>query len=144
TPPLRPPRQCPPSATATPTASPRSPATETPTPPPTTRLVTFDDLPGEEKPLIGEYPSGVIDWGQTAWYLSGPWGRFTTKSVSFNGPSVMAASFTLPTPRRHTRFEAYNGGTGAASVTLSCPGLPTSQATIAVDQLATLCPGSSG
>ena len=56
----------------------------------------------------------------------------------------MAASFTLPTPRRLTRFDAYNGGTAAVTLTLSCPGQPTTQAVVAADQLIAFDTGWSG
>jgi len=131
-----------PSPSATPTAT--STPTSSPTATPGTWIVTFDDLPGAEKPLAGQYPAGLIDWGQSEWYLSGPWGRFTTKSVSFNGPVPTSASFTLLTPKRLTRFDAYNGGTVVASVTLACPGQPTRQVSVGIDQVVSVDTGWTG
>src|SRR5258708_11393341 len=48
-----------------------------------TTTVVFDDLTPADRTLNGQYPTGVIDWGNNAWFLSGPWGQFTTNSVSF-------------------------------------------------------------
>ena len=62
--------------TPTPTAAP----TVTPTAVPS-ETITFDDLSNPNRPLNGAYPSGGADWGNNAWHLSGPWGRFTTNSV---------------------------------------------------------------
>ena len=53
-----------------------------------TQIVTFDDRAGQDQALNGQYPSGVIDWGTGAWYHSGPWGAFTTKSASFSASGV--------------------------------------------------------
>jgi hypothetical protein len=106
--------------------------------------VTFDDLAGQNTALNGQYPSGVIDWGTGGWYLSGPWGRFTTKSLSFRNATISSATFSLITPRRLTSLQAYNGGSGAATVTLSCAGQPTMQATLAQGQMATIATNWTG
>jgi len=39
------------------------------------QTVTFDDIQNRDlnAPLEGQYPTGVIDWGDGAWFLSGPW-----------------------------------------------------------------------
>src|SRR5207249_2540030 len=58
--------------------------------------ITFDDLSPADRVLSGQYPTGVINWGSgTNWYLSGPWGLFTTQSISFNGGSLTSASFSF-------------------------------------------------
>ena len=51
------------------------------------QTITFDDKSGQDQPLNGQYPAGVINWGTGGWYHSGPWGLFTTKSASFGGPA---------------------------------------------------------
>jgi glucose/arabinose dehydrogenase/endonuclease YncB( thermonuclease family) len=86
--------------------------------------VTFDDKSGQNQPLNGQYPTGVIDWGTGKWYHSSPWGPLTTKSVSFDAGGVTSAPFTFVTPRRLVRLQAYNGG-GATTVSVSCAGQPT-------------------
>ena len=133
-----------PSATPTRTAVPTSTtAAATPTLAAAT-TVTFDDLSGQNRVLSGQYPTGVIDWGANAWYLSGPWGAFTTKSVGFNGAGPTSASFAFVTPRRLVSVRAYNGGSAATTVTLSCAGQPTVTTALAAGQVATISTGWTG
>ena len=106
------------SPTATPTP------TRTPTPGAGPRSITFDDLSSPNRALNGQYPSGVVDWGSNAWYLSGPFGAFSTNSVSFNGPGLTSATAVFVSPARVVQVEAYNGGTAASTVSLSCSGQP--------------------
>jgi hypothetical protein len=124
------------TATSTPTptvtSAPTSTATSTPTPvggQPQT--ITFDGVPGENHALTGQYPTGLIDWGiNGTWWVSPPWGPFSTKSVSFSGPSVINDSFTFLSPRRLIRLSAYNGRSSPGTVTLSCAGQPNVTTTI--------------
>ncbi|MEX1254799.1 MAG: flexitail domain-containing putative surface protein [Dehalococcoidia bacterium] len=114
---------------------------------PPTLTVTFDDLAGQDQVLNGQYPAGVIDWGTNAWYHSGPYGLFNTKSIGFNGPSITAATFTLLTPRRLVSIRAHNGASGLATnttVTLSCPGQPDKRADLVVGEIATIPTGWAG
>jgi hypothetical protein len=106
--------------------------------------VNFDDQSNPNRPLNGQYPKGVIDWGSNGWYLSGPYGTFTGNSVSFNGSSITSQSFGLVTPRKLVRVEAYNGGTSSNVVTLSCPGQPKASFTLAARTQATLTTNWSG
>ena len=78
----------------------------------------------------GQYPIGMIDWGNGSWWLAGPYGKFPTKSLSFNGPTLTSAMFRLVTPRRLLTFDVYNGGSADTSLTVSCPGQPTRHSTI--------------
>ncbi len=116
------------TATRTPTLTP-TPLAPTSTPTPTATplpgaaiTVTFNDLTAVQQGLNGQYPAGVIDWGTGMWWLSRPWGLFTTNSVSYTGPNPRTATFTFITPRTLVKLDAYNGGTGASTVTLSCAG----------------------
>jgi len=86
------------------------------------QTVTFDDLLNSNRALNGQYPNGLIDWGTNAWYLSGPWGQFTTNSVGFNGAGPTSASFTFISPSKLLQLDAYNGGATASTITLSCAG----------------------
>jgi O-glycosyl hydrolase len=95
------------------------------------QVVTFDDLPGGNRVLDGQYPAGVVDWGAGAWYLASPWMAFSTNSISFNGPGLMEARFKLLNPSQLVSVSAYNGGPAPATVTLSCAGQPTVQTTLA-------------
>jgi hypothetical protein len=137
----------PPAATATATRTPTqaAAATATQTAPASAeqQTVTFDDLSGPDRALTGQYPTGVTDWGSGGWWLSSPWGAFSTKSISFvEGGSQ--ASFSLPTARRLVSLRAYNGESAAAMVALSCAGQPTVTASVGARQVATLTTGWMG
>jgi hypothetical protein len=132
------------SATATPVAT----ATSTRTPTPTvggggSTGVSFDDLGNPNRVLNGQYPSGVIDWGTTVWYLSGPFGAFRTNSVSFNGAGPTSASLRILNGRRLSSVDAYNGGSGASTLTLACAGQPTLTVSLNAGQSTTLRPAWS-
>jgi hypothetical protein len=135
--------------TAVPTNTPTAAPTNTPTAVPTSSTlgaaagftVTFDDISGKNHPLNGQYPSGLIDWGTNNWYLSGPYGAFTTKSVGFNGPGPTSERFTLLTPVRLVQLDAYNGVNAASNVSLACPGQNTIQVTLKARQLQTISTG---
>jgi hypothetical protein len=120
-----------PSPTATATATP----TRTPTPSAAAQTITFDDLTNPDRVLTGAYPAGVADWGPGNWYLSRPWQRFTTNSVSFNGQNLTSASVMLATGLHLERIDAYNGGTSPATLTITCAGQPTVSMTLAADQI---------
>ena len=100
-------------------------------------VITFNDLPSASGPLNGQYPTGVVDWGSNAWWRSGPWGQFTTNSISFTS-SVVSASFRFITPRRLVSLKAFNGGTTTSTVTLSCAGNPSKSTAVAPNQLVTI------
>jgi hypothetical protein len=121
--------------TATPTATPPSGSTTT---------VNFDNLSNPNRTLNGQYPSGVINWGNNRWYLSGPYGAFTTNSVGFNGAGPTSASFTFVNARRLVRVDAYNGDSSATTVTLSCAGQPTVTVSIPARTLRTVTTNWSG
>jgi hypothetical protein len=132
--------------TATPTRTPVPGATSTPTRTPTSTpvpaggnmTVTFDDLGSPNRPLSGQYPGGVIDWGSGGWYLSGPWQRFSTNSIGFNGSAAQSASFTFVGARRLVRIDAYNGGSSASTVSLQCDTQPALRVTVAVNEIRTI------
>ena len=112
--------------TRTPTATPTRTATPTPVPQGANQTVTFDDLSPQNRPLNGQYPSGVIDWGTNAWYLSGTYGAFDTNSIGFNGAGPTSATLRFISPRRLVQIDAYNGDSrNPSTVTLSCAGQPT-------------------
>jgi hypothetical protein len=106
--------------------------------------VSFDDAGTPGRPLNGQYPSGVIDWSSNAWYLSGPYGRFNTQSVSFNGSGPTSAAFSLVSPQRVVQIDAYNGGTAASTISLSCAGQTPRSQSVAAGQVATIVTGWAG
>jgi hypothetical protein len=86
----------------------------------------------------------VINWGSNAWWLSGPYGRFTTNSVSFNGAGPTSETLTLIGTRQLVQLDVFNGGTRASTVTLSCAGRPTKSVSVAPGQLMTIQTGWTG
>jgi hypothetical protein len=80
----------------------------------------------------------VANWGTNLWFLSGPYGLFTTNSVGFNGAGPTSAPITFVTPKRLVSVEAYNGGPGSSTVTAACTGQTTASVVLAVGQRATL------
>ncbi len=139
------------STTSPPTATPvPATPTRTPTPVPTVgsggnQTITFDDLSPQNRTLSGQYPTGIIDWGTNAWYLSGAYGAFDTNSIGFNGAGPTSASFTFVNPRRLIQIDAYNGSNQAAStVTLSCAGQPTVSINVPALRFVTIATGWTG
>jgi hypothetical protein len=90
--------------------------------------------------LNGEFPSGLIDWGSDTWFLSGPWGRFSTNNISFVS-GITRASFTFLTPRHLAQLGAFNGGATDTTLTISCPGQTTLQVALRAGELTTLQTG---
>ena len=88
--------------------------------------------------LSGQYPTGTVNWGASAWYLAAPWGLFNTNSIGFNGPGPTSGTLTFVAPHRLIQLDAYNGSPTASTITLSCLNQPTRTFTLAAAQLATL------
>ena len=106
--------------------------------------ITFDDLSNPNRPLNGQYPSGVADWGTNTWYLSGPFGAFRTNSVSLVASALTSGTVTFASPRRVVQVDTYNGGSNSSTVTLSCAGQPTVSITLATHAMVTIATGWSG
>ncbi len=126
------------TATPTPTRTPVSTATPTavvPSPGTGAQTLTFDDLTNPNRPLNGQYPGGVVDWGTGQWFLSRPFGRFTTNSVSFNGSGPTSGSLRFLAPQRLVSIDAFNGGRVASTVTVTCAGQPDVSQVLAANQL---------
>ena len=99
--------------------------------------IDFNDQTGN-RVLNGQYPASVVDWGTDSWWLAGPWGSFTTNSISFNGAGPTAQSFTFITPKRLISLKAYNGGSTSSVITVSCSGNPTQTVTVNPNELRTI------
>jgi hypothetical protein len=119
-------------------ASPPAPAPAASADPSAPVTLTFDDQSGQDQPFGGQYPAGVVDWGSGTWYLAGPFGTFSTKSVSFNGSGLTSAMFTVPAPRHLVKLDAFNGGNSPSTVRLSCTGSPDKEQHLAAGELATI------
>ena len=134
-----------PKATSTPTSTTTPPPTTTTTPTvtPTTvgQTIRFNALPSGQ-PLTGQYPNTVIDWGSNEhWFVSGPYGQFSSNSISFNGPDLSSANFQFISPHKLISLKAYNGGSVASTISISCPGLPTKQVSMTAGLVTTISTG---
>jgi hypothetical protein len=103
--------------------------------------IDFNNLTSVQAPLNGQYPTGVVNWGTNIWWLSSPWGQFTTNSISFNGSGPTSGTFSFASARVLVSLKAFNGGTAASTVTLSCTGNTSQTVSVAVNQLATIATG---
>jgi hypothetical protein len=84
--------------------------------------ITFDDphlLAGT--PLLGQYPSGVIDWGTGAWQIGTPFGKFATFTLQLADAKAEEADFRFYAPRIFVGIDAYNGGLTDATITIRSP-----------------------
>jgi hypothetical protein len=84
--------------------------------------VTFDDphLPAGT-PLVGGYPSGVIDWREGDWQIGTPYGKFGTFTLALADPKEQEAEFKFWSPRIFAGVDVYNGGDADATVTVRSP-----------------------
>ncbi len=128
-----------PVPTPTPTPVPTPTPTPTPTPIPGT-TITFNDMTNPNRNFSGQYPTGVINWGTNQWYLSDPWGLFTTNSVSFS-TNVTSKTFSFVTAKKLLSVQAYNGGTGSTTVSFACTGNTTKTQVVAANTMATITTG---
>jgi hypothetical protein len=84
--------------------------------------ITFDNphLPSGT-PLLGQYPSGVIDWGTGAWQIGAPFGKFGTFTLALADPKAEQAEFSFYAPYLFVGVDAYNDGDSDATVTFRSP-----------------------
>ena len=131
--------------TATATSLPTATATATSQPPTGgTQTITFDDL-GNPEPRA-QWP--ISNWpdrlGHERLVPVRSMGRVPHQSIGFNGGGPTSGSFTFLSPRRLIQVDAFNGGTAASSLSISCSGQPTRQATLAARQTTTLLTSWTG
>ena len=100
--------------------------------------ITFNDLSSPDRNLTGQYPTSVIDWGTSKWWLSSAWGGFTTNSISYLNASTTSQTFSFLTPRRLISLDVYNGGSSSTTVTLSCSGNTTRSQVVNSQQTLTI------
>jgi hypothetical protein len=88
-------------------------------------LVTFDD-PHEAAGTVlkGEYPAGVIDWGEGAWKIGVPAGGFGTFNLELSDARASSAGFRFYWPRVFAGIDVYNDGASEAVVTVRSPQMP--------------------
>ena len=89
---------------------------------PSVRTITFDDphLPAGTI-LKGEYPAGVIEWGENQWAMHVPQGKFGTFNLALADPTERTAEFRFHSPRFFVGVDVYNNGPSDASLTIRCP-----------------------
>jgi len=85
-------------------------------------FITFDDPHLlAATPLLGEYPSGVIDWGNGDWRIGTPIGKFATFTLAIADPNVRHSEFQFHAPRIFAGIDVYNDGDTDAVVTIHSP-----------------------
>jgi hypothetical protein len=88
--------------------------------PPST--ITFDDPHlAAGTPLAGQYPSGVIDWGNGEWKIGTPFGKFGTFNLALTDSKVSQAEFGFYAPTVFVGLDVYNDGDKDATITFGSP-----------------------
>ena len=89
---------------------------------PPSSYVSFDDphLPAGT-PLLGQYPSGVINWETGDWKISTPQGKFGTFTLAVANPNADHEGFSFYAPRIFTGIDVYNSGAEDATLTFHSP-----------------------
>ena len=84
--------------------------------------ITFDDphLPAGTA-LVGQYPSGVIEWGNGEWQIGTPYGKFGTFTLALSDPKAPRAGFDFFTPLVFVGVDIYNDGESDATITFRSP-----------------------
>ena len=84
--------------------------------------ISFDDPHlAAGTPLLGQYPSGVIDWGTGAWQISAPSGKFGTFNLALADTKATQAEFSFYAPYIFVGVDVYNGGDSNATITFRSP-----------------------
>jgi hypothetical protein len=85
-------------------------------------IVDFDNPHvGANVKLRGEYPSGVIDWGEGEWKVCPPSGRMSTFSLGAAERNVTKGQFRFFYPRILMRMDVYNPLPEDVTLTLRAP-----------------------
>lgn len=71
--------------------------------------------------LAGQYPSGVIDWGEAEWMIAPPAGKMSTFSLRTAQAAEHHAEFHFANLRMLVRMEIYNSSDKEVDVTISAP-----------------------
>ena len=115
----------------------QGPATE-----PVPLIVDFDHPHvGANVALRGEYPSGVIDWGDGRWKVCPPAGRMSTFSLGVVGTDTNQATFRFFNPRILLTLDVYNPLDRAVKLTVRAPEMREREFTLKPGQLERLRTG---
>ena len=89
------------------------------------QVISFDD-PHLAAGTVrkGDYPAGVIYWGDGQWRMHVPQGKFGTFNLALADPGQNTAEFRFNRPRVLIGFDAYNAGDAEATITVRCLALP--------------------
>jgi hypothetical protein len=100
------------------------------------RYLTFDNphVAGGTK-LVGQYPSGVVDWGNGAWEIGTPFGKFGTFNLKLADANAHAAGFHFYAPRVFQGVDIYNDGDHTAILRFHMPGVAEAYVAVPPKQL---------
>ena len=85
-------------------------------------IVDFDNPHvGADVALRGQYPSGVIDWGEGQWKVYAPAGRMSTFSLGASEGNAQKAKFRFFHPRILIYLDVYNPLAQEVKLTLRAP-----------------------
>lgn len=110
----------------------------------TTHAVGFDVMPEGEFPLNGEYPEGLLHWGNGLWANAPRWQALETRNLTFGLPRSLAlrtersATFRMLQPGVLLSLRAYNGGKSDAAIRLNCGENPPTQLLLRSNQIMTI------
>jgi hypothetical protein len=71
---------------------------------------------------MGQYPSGVIDWGNGAWEIGTPLGKFGTFNLIPSDRKATKEEFSFYAPRLFAGVDVYNDGNRDATLTVRSTG----------------------
>jgi hypothetical protein len=71
--------------------------------------------------LVGQYPTGVADWGTAGWKIATPSGKFGTFTLAVADAEAKQAEFSFPVPYIFVGIDAYNDATHDATITIRSP-----------------------
>jgi hypothetical protein len=85
-------------------------------------FITFDDPHlAAGTPLVGQYPSGVVDWGRGQWEIGVPSGKFGTFTLMLSDSKAKRAEFNFYALRIFSGVDVYNDGDSDATLTIRSP-----------------------
>jgi hypothetical protein len=70
---------------------------------------------------VGQYPSGIVDWGRGGWQIGTPLGKFGTFTLALSNPKTEGEEFSFYAPRIFAGIDVYNDGDTDATVTVRSP-----------------------
>ncbi len=86
----------------------------------TPSFLTFDDPHLAAGTILkGDYPTGLIDWGEGSWKIGAPTGGFGTFNLIRNGQTG-TASFLFRNPRVFAGIDAYNPSAKVLTISARC------------------------